>query len=561
MREDNCHDGLKIFALGGLHQVGANCYIFEGKEDIIIIDCGIKFSSDNLTDGSIPNFSYLSENRSKIRALFVTHAHEDHIGAISFLLKIIPNIPIYGSDFSISLLKQKLIGMKNRPKLNIFRDNTIISSGEFSLSFFRVTHSIPGSFGMFIESYKSDFRSVVTGDFKFDWTGIGEKTDLVKLIEFGKKGVDLLLSDSTNAEVEGNTPSESKVVKVLDSIISEAAGRVIITSFASNVYRLKKVIEIAKKNGRKIVLLGSSLLRMLKAIQKASLWKIESSIFLKPSEISSFQKNKIVVFCTGSQGEERAVLSRLANQNYPDWKVEADDSIILTSSPIMDNNVNVQEINNKLFSLNAKIYENNSDNLLHASGHASQEDLKLMLRMVNPYYFMPFHGDFRMLKSHANLAIELGMNENNIFVCKNGQILEFKDKIIRLLPLEDSVNSSPVYVSNKELISEIKLKESIFEREKMSKGGIIIVIFFWNFKKNQMNDYPYIFTYGFINMKENLSMINNWRNNISRFIVSEISNTRSIFLGNEFWKKKILIYIENIINISEKFPLVKIIFE
>jgi len=202
--------------------------------------------------------------------LFITHGHEDHIGGIPYLLNLIPNIPVYGSEFSISLLKKKLRA-EDQKKFFIFRDNTVISTKEFRVSFFRVTHSIPGSFGLIIEVLSDNTRLVVTGDFKFDWTEIGEKTDLVKLAEVGKKGVDLLLSDSTNAEVEGNTPSESRVIKRLENIISEARGRVIITSFASNVYRLKKVIEIAKKKQRKIVLLGSSLIKMMTVINKASL--------------------------------------------------------------------------------------------------------------------------------------------------------------------------------------------------------------------------------------------------------------------------------------------------
>ena len=325
---------LKVFALGGLHEVGKNCYILEKNEDIIIVDCGVKFINNNsLADGAIPDLSYLYENRQKIKGLFITHGHEDHIGGIPYLLQLIPSIPVYGSEFSISLLKQKIKGEENKEKTTIFRDDTVIRTGEFRVNFFRVTHSIPGSFGLIIETLQDNTRIVITGDFKFDWTEIGEKADLFKLAEYGKKGVDLLLSDSTNAEVGGNTPSEMKVIKRLRNIIIEASGRVIITSFASNVYRLKEIIKIAEENEKKIVLLGSSLLKMIKVINKASLWKINSAVFLKASAISKTPNNKLIIFCTGSQGEEKAVLSRLAHQNYPDWKIEPGDSIILTSSP------------------------------------------------------------------------------------------------------------------------------------------------------------------------------------------------------------------------------------
>jgi ribonuclease J len=261
------NNNLRIFALGGLQEIGKNCYCIEKGDDLIIVDCGIKFlNNNNLADGAIPNFDYLKSNREKIKGLFITHAHEDHIGGIIYLLSIIPQIPIYGSKFSVYFLKKRL-----SDKINAHELKETISTNEFRVNFFRVTHSIPGSLGLVIEAIADNLRLVITGDFKFDWTTIGEKTDLAKLAMIGKKGVDLLLSDSTNAEIPGSTPSESKVIKRLESIIAEATGRVIVTSFASNVYRLKKVIEIAKKTERKIVLLGSSLLRMMHVIEKASL--------------------------------------------------------------------------------------------------------------------------------------------------------------------------------------------------------------------------------------------------------------------------------------------------
>lgn len=544
---------LKIFALGGLHEVGKNCYVLEKNDDIIIVDCGIKFlNNNNLADGIIPNFSYLYENRRKIKGLFITHGHEDHIGGIPYLLELMPTIPIYGSEFSISLLKQKLTG-EEKEKTTIFQDDTIIRTGEFRINFFRVTHSIPGSFGLIIEVLADNTSLVITGDFKFDWNEIGEKADLVKLAEWGKKGIDLLLSDSTNAEVEGNTPSETKVIKRLESIVNEATGRVIITSFASNVYRLKKVIEIAKKTQRKIVLLGSSLLKMMKAIQKASLWKLDSSIFLKATTISKTPNKELIIFCTGSQGEEKAVLSRLAHQNYPDWKIEAGDSIILTSSPIMDNKSNVEMINNKLFALGAKTYENSKEDLLHASGHACQEDLKLMLKLVNPTYFMPFHGDFRMLKKHGHLAKELGVPENNIFVCQNGQTVEARGKEFFLS--EITVPTQPNYVLDHQLLPAGELNNSLLMREKMTRGGSVLVVLFFDKKKNLLRENPYIFTYGFINMKKNENLINNWKNKISEYIKKEEGKTN--------WEKEIKNYLlEELLKdwVKEK-PLVHAIVE
>ncbi|RHZ35367.1 ribonuclease J [endosymbiont GvMRE of Glomus versiforme] len=527
---------LKIFALGGLHEVGKNCYILEKNEDIIIVDCGIKFlnNSNSLADGVIPDFSYLLENKKKIKGLFITHGHEDHIGGIPYLLQLIPNIPVYGSEFSILRLEQNLRDKKTR-KTIIFRDHTIVNTKEFQIGFFRVTHSIPGSFGLIIEVISDNIRIIITGDFKFDWTEIGEKTDLIKLAKASEKGVDLLLSDSTNAEIEGNTPSEKKVIRRLESIINEATGRVIITSFASNVYRLKEVIEIAKRTQKNIVLLGSTLLKMIKIIQKASLWKIDSSVFLKAEKISKVPNDKLIIFCTGSQGEEKAVLSKLAHRIYPGWKVAKGDSIILTSSPIMDNKSQIEAINDKLFALGAKIYENSKEDLLHSSGHACQEDLKLMLKLVNPTYFMPVHGDFRMIKKHGYLAQELGILKENIFVCQNGEMVEARDKKFFLSRIKMPIQSN--YVSNGNLLSKEELKSSLELRNKVLEGGLFLIVIFCNKEKKILNKIPHIFTYGFINIKKNEYLINEWKKKINEFMIVCIQKKND-------WKREIKDYVD-----------------
>ncbi|MCE8159310.1 MAG: ribonuclease J [Candidatus Moeniiplasma glomeromycotorum] len=515
-------NNLKIFALGGLHEVGKNCYVLEKNEELIIVDCGVKFlNNSNLANSAIPDFTYLRQNREKVKALFITHGHEDHIGGIPYLLQLFPTLPIYGSAFSISLLKGKL-GSGNWENIKIFRDDESIRvGGEFRISFFRVTHSIPGSFGLIIEVLAEKKRIVITGDFKFDWTEIGEKFDLVKLVEAGKKGVDLLLSDSTNAEVEGSTPSEIKVINRLKNLITEAKGRVIITSFSSNVYRLKKVIEIAQKTRKKIALLGSSLLRYVKVIQKASLWKIDKSVFLEAENIGKTPKNKLIIFCTGSQGEEKAVLSRLAHQVYPGWKVEPGDSIILTSSPIMDNRLGVEVISNKLFALGAKVYENNKEDLLHASGHASQEDLKLMLRLVNPVHFMPFHGDFRMLKQHGNLAKSMGIPEKNILVCQNGDVVEGQGSVFFHSKIK--VPGQPHYIFNQKLLSSEEVNNNLISRQRMSWGGLVLIVLFYDPKKRKLDGSPALFTYGFINMKKNETLLNQWKNKLNDYLPKLLS--------------------------------------
>ena len=556
------NNDLEICVIGGLEKdgIGKNCLLIKAREEIIVIDCGMKFhkndSDINLIDGEIPDLSYIIENKKKIRGLFITHGHEDHIGAIPYLLSQAPEIPVFGSDFSISLLKQKLKN-QTRNKFNIFRKGTVVKTGEFRVKFFCVTHSIPGSFGVIVEVLKENKRIVATGDFKFDWTSIGDHTDLFELHKCAEEGIDLLFSDSTNAEKEGNTLPESKVINNLRSVIKKAKGRVIVTSFASNVNRLKEIIEIAKEDKRKIVLLGSSLLKMIKVIQKASLWKIDGSVFLKASAIGKTPHNKLIIFCTGSQGEEKAVLSRLANQTYPDWKVEAGDSLIFTSSPIMDNRSKVEILTNGIYTLGAEIFENSLEYPLHTSGHASQRDLELMLRITNPKHFFPYHGNFRMLKSHAKLAEGVGVDPKRIFVCENGQILELgKDGF---LLTNRTIQIKPTYVFGGKIVPREHLFSNIEVRRSMFNAGVFIVLFFLE-KENSLKRRisPYIFTYGFTNMKKNETMINIWKSKIAEFFNEKRKNKFEIVdLENSVFS-----YIKENLFLNwkdEKKPLIKVI--
>ncbi|CAJ0898638.1 6859_t:CDS:2 [Entrophospora sp. SA101] len=458
----------KLISNSGLHEVGKNCYIIEKNEDLIIIDCGIKFLNNgyNLANGIIPNFAYLKNNKERIKGLFITHGHEDHIGGIPYLLAEIGyNFPVYGSAFALALLKGKLGSKENSLKGIIFSDDTTARTAEFRISFFRVTHSIPGSFGLIVETS-----------------------------QVGKKGVDLLLSDSTNAEVPGTTPTERKIVSRLEVIISQAPGRVIVTSFASNVYRLKKIIEIAKKYDKKILLLGSSLAKMMK-------------------------------------GEAKAVLSRLAHQIHPDWKIVRGDTVILTSSPIMDNRYNLEAINNKLMELGASIYENSKEELLHASGHACQEDLKLMLTLVKPRYFMPFHGDFRMLKVHGALAQETGVPAANVFVCQNGEVIQAREEETeapKFFFTNQKVDATPHYVFNQKIIHV-----------------------------QQKFELPYLFTYGFLNMEKNKILVHNWKKTLHKLVNDEKK------LSLTELKKKIKEKMENLLSqdLPQNKPLIISIVE
>lgn len=506
---------LQVFALGGLGEIGKNCYVVETVNDIIIIDCGLKFAGkESLISGIIPNFSYLIEKKKKIKGLFFTHAHDDHLSGAQYLLEKIPDIALFGSRFTIALAKQKT-KISAKKKWVPFDRDTVITVGEFEAKFFQVTHSIPGSFGVILRYIPRSVRMVFTGDFKFDWSYIGEDFDLAKLALESSNGIDLLLSESTNAEVEGTTPSERTVVKRIETIIENAPSRVIITSFSSNVYRLKKVIEIAKKTGRFIILLGSSLLKAMKAIRSSSLWSLDGSVFLKASKIIKTPPEKLIIFSTGSQGEERSVLSRLANSSYPGWKILKNDTIIWTSSPILDNKVCVEDINNKLFNSGVLIHEHSPKETLHVSGHASQEDLKFLLKLVSPSYFMPCHGEYHMLKKHSILASEVGISKERSFVCHNGQVIAWKEG--KFFLTDKIIDTRPTFVLEGKVLPFEEIENELGARKIIGLGGVIIVILFKD-KNTDRWQIPSIYTYGFMDMEKKKKMVEWWKLSVRDFL-------------------------------------------
>ncbi|MBO5414096.1 MAG: ribonuclease J [Bacilli bacterium] len=493
----------KIFALGGLGEVGKNMYCIMHGNEIIITDAGVIFPAGELMgiDYVIPDFTFLKKNENKIKGLFITHGHEDHIGGIPFLLTQVKVPVIYAPNQAVGLIRKKLdernIQFKN---LFVYTEETVVKFKNMSVEFFRTTHSIPDSHGICIHTPNGNI--VNTGDFKFDLTPIGPMANLYKMSKIGKEGVSLLLADSTNALNEGFSTSESKVDEALQDIfIKHQNSRIIIATFASNIYRLKHIVDTCKKNNRKIAVFGRSMDNNLEISIQGGYIK-NKDVFVTPEEANNLPPNKVCLLCTGSQGEPLAALSRIANGSHRQIKLQGDDIVIFSSSAIPGNAVSISRTINKLYLRGVKVYTNTSLSDIHTSGHASEEELKLMIRLMNPKYFMPAHGEYRMLKAHADIAVDCGIPRENTFVLGNGDVLSlYKGKITRA----GFVQAGDTYVDGNRIgdVSNAVMKD----RKIMANDGIVVVIANIDTTNNKLLTNPNITTRGFIQVNENLAML------------------------------------------------------
>jgi ribonuclease J len=503
----------KIFALGGLGEVGKNMYCVMTGNELIITDAGITFPSDDMpgVDYIIPDFTFLKKNESKIKALFITHGHEDHIGGIPFLLNSV-NIPaIYAPNQAIGLIRKKLEERNiNFKFLYAYDEKTKIKFKNMSVEFFRTTHSIPDSHGIVIHTINGTI--VTTGDFKFDLTPIGPMANIHKMASIGSKGVSLLLSDSTNALNEGMSTSETKVDEALSHIFMKHNSRIIIATFASNIYRLKHIVDTCKRNNRKISIFGRSMENNIEISLNSGYIK-HKEIFVTPEEANKLPPNEVCLLCTGSQGEPLAALSRIANASHRQIKLQDDDVVIFSSSAIPGNALGISKIINKLYLQGVKVYTNTSLNDVHTSGHAYQEELKLMLRLMKPKYFMPFHGEYRMLKTHADLAVECGMPKENTFVLENGEVLSLRKGVITK---DKNIQSGDIYVDGNR-IGEIG-NAVMRERKIMSNDGIVVVIANIDTSKKVLAISPNITTRGFVLIQENLELLKEIENEATNII-------------------------------------------
>ena len=498
----------KIIVLGGLGEVGKNMYCVMHGDAIVIIDAGICFPEGGLLgiDYILPDFTFLKQNQDKIKALLITHGHEDHIGGIPFLLQSV-NIPaIYAPNQAKELIALKLEDKNIRyDNLYSYTDETKLKFDNIEIEFFRTTHSIPDSHVIVITT--PDGTIVTTGDFKFDLTPIGPMADIHKMAEIGKRGVDLLLSDSTNALNEGVSISESKVDSALNDIFDKyETRRIIIATFASNIYRLKHIVETCYKHNRKICVFGRSMENNIEISLKGG-YINHKDIIITPEEANNLKPSEVTILCTGSQGEPLAALSRIANNTHKQIKLRPDDIVVFSSSPIPGNALSIGRTINKLYLQGVKVFTNTSFSDIHTSGHANIEELKLMIRLLMPKYLMPFHGDYRMLKNHANIGIECGIPKENTFVLKNGDTLILKNHVITQ---GASITANDIYVDGNRL-GEINAAV-LRDRKIMASDGILVVIANIDIKNRELLIKPNITTRGFIQINENEDVIKKLEN-------------------------------------------------
>lgn len=464
---------LKIIPLGGLDGIGKNMTVFECGDDMVLVDAGLMFPDDSQPgiDLVLPDYTYVLENEEKLRGIVVTHGHEDHTGSLPYLLQDLNNkVPIFSSKLTLGFIEGKLSEFRIRaPKFREVKGGSHVNLGGISLDFFSMTHSIPGALGVFIRTNQGTVMH--TGDFKLDQTPIdGVTPDYAAISRFAKQGIDLLLSDSTNATVPGFTKSEAEVGPNLLHAIKNAPGRVFVASFSSHIHRLQQICDAARKCGRKVVVTGRSMLTNTRVARELGYLNIDDADIIDAFDIDNLPDDKIVVMCTGSQGEPLSALSRMANGEHKTLSIHEGDTVILSATPVPGNEKAVQQVVNSLAKLGCDVWDKNRA-LVHVSGHGSQEELKLLMAMAKPTYFMPVHGEAVHLRAHAQLARKMGIKDYHIFILDNGDTLEMRGGIVkRGTPVESGV----VYVDGLRIgdTDPIVLRD----RQKLANDGMVTAV-------------------------------------------------------------------------------------
>lgn len=495
---------LRIIPLGGLNEIGKNMMMLEFENDIIIIDAGLMFPGEDLLgiDLVIPDISYLLERREKVRAIIVTHGHEDHIGALPYVLAQLGDVPIYATKLTQGLITVKLKEGKvlAGANLNIITTGVQVALGKLRFEFFNVCHSIPDAVGIII--YTPEGVIIHSGDFKLDYTPVnGKSTDLARLAQLGAQGVLLLMADSTYAELPGYTPSERIVGETLDRIMSSAPGRVIVTTFSSLISRVQQVIDSAARYQRKVFIVGRSMNDTVKMSIDLGYLNVPDGVLGRLEDSRKLPHNKITFITTGSQGEPTSALVRMANQDHNQVHVQRGDTVILSATPIPGNEALVNRTLDTLFKRGAQVlYDKLAQ--VHVHGHASQEELKLVLNLVKPKYFMPIHGEYRHLSLHAKLAEMVGVPRQNIFVMEDGQILEIYPHSARIA---GKVNSGNIYVDGLSVgdVGNVVLRD----RRLLSRDGIAVVVVAVSQETGQLVGRPDIVSRGFVDVREAREMI------------------------------------------------------
>ncbi|WP_157450874.1 MULTISPECIES: ribonuclease J [Clostridium] len=465
-------DKIKIIPLGGFNEIGKNLTVIEYKNDIVIVDCGLKFPDDDMLgiDVVIPDVTYLLKNKDRVKGIFLTHGHEDHIGALPYILKQI-NVPVYGTKLTLGIVQIKLKehGILSTVDLKYIKPKDIVKLDNVSVEFIRTSHSIADSVAIAVHTPAGVVLH--TGDFKIDYTPIdGCVADLARFAELGKKGVAVMLADSTNVERPGYTMSESTVGESFENIFFSAKGRIIVATFASNIHRIQQIIQAASKYGRKVAVSGRSMENIMAVAIELGYIKIDKETLINVDAISKYNDNQVAIITTGSQGEPMSALSRMAASEHKKVNIQEGDTVIISATPIPGNEKLVSKVINQLFKKGADvIYEALAD--VHVSGHACQEELKLMHTLVKPKFFIPAHGEYRHLKQHGELAVKLGMPERNVYLGENGDVIELSRDSIRKV---SSVTSGQVFVDGLGVgdVGNIVLRD----RKHLSQDGILTVV-------------------------------------------------------------------------------------
>lgn len=494
------HNKLYIAALGGVNEIGKNMYLIQYDQDIIVIDCGSKFPDETMPgiDLIVPDVTYLLENQDKVKALVVTHGHEDHIGGIPYLLKQI-NIPVYASRLTRGLIELKLRehNLLRQSDLHTIDANSQITLGSIAVSFFATSHSIPDCLGIFFQTPAGNV--VHTGDFKFDMSPVnGPFPDLHRMAEIGKQGVHVLLSESTNAERPGFTPSERVVGDhILDAFI-RAKQKVFISTFASNISRVQQIVNAAFQTGRKLALLGRSMINVVNVASELGYLDVPDGLLIEAVDSGQFPREQVVELCTGSQGEAMAALSRLAAGKHPQVSIESGDTVIIAAGAIPGNERNLAHVIDNLYVLGARvIYGSSGAAGMHVSGHGSQEELKLMLTLMKPDYLVPIHGEFRMLYQHRLLAESVGIEQSHVFIVNNGDMVEYRDGTASLGPKIASGNSlvDGLIIGD---VGNVVLRD----RRQLSSDGMLVIVTTLSKTEKQMVASPEIISRGFVFVKD-----------------------------------------------------------